>query len=194
MDTFTLSELQVLTAQHMFLSHLEYDIYTQLNLMAFNMLVKQTWTDLASLWKPCTNIRRRTFRHSIQRSQVNRSAWFWSATRVALWRPARSVWRTWRITWVSEHQWCQVYSKYWTVTCDTETINTMQAILGKLLWMLWMNIALDVQERSQWNLVNRICTNNLHISTRKRSSGHNQNTREEDIDRFFLKNKQQWTI
>jgi hypothetical protein len=42
MDTFTLSELQVLTAQHMFLSHLEYDIYTQLNLMAFNMLVKQT--------------------------------------------------------------------------------------------------------------------------------------------------------
>lgn len=96
--------------------------------MTFSTLTEHTCTDLASLWNPCPNIRRRTFRHSIQRSQVNRSAWSWSATSIALWGPARSVWRPWRIPWLSEHQWCHVYSKYWAVTCDTETINTAHAI------------------------------------------------------------------
>lgn len=76
-----------------------------------------TWTDLASLWKPCSSIRRRTFKQSIHRSHVNLSAWSWSAATSAPWGPAMRVWRPCRIPWVSVHQWCHVYSKYWDVIC-----------------------------------------------------------------------------
>lgn len=103
-----------------------------------NFSVKRTWTDFASFWKPCINIRRSTFRHNIQRSHVSWNTWSWSETIIKLWGSETSDWRPWRITWVSVHQWCHVYSKYWAVTCDTETINTKQAMHSKLESMLYI--------------------------------------------------------
>ncbi len=67
-----------------------------------------TWTDLASLWKPWSSMRRNTFRQSIHLSQVKRRVCSWSVERWSLSVPLMILESPWMMPCVSAHQWCQV--------------------------------------------------------------------------------------